>query len=313
MKKGKVLVIGSGGREHALGWKLGKSDEVKEVIYAPGNAGTQEDKGRNVAIDSTKKENFEAVKDFIQAGNIDMTVVGPEQPLADGLVDYLHTHGHKRVFGPSKKAAQLESDKFFSYNLMEELNIPQADSIMCYETVEALDAIGEIGNKYANGVVIKARGLTGGKGVTVCDNANEAISEIQNHSKSYGPEVLIAQRLYGQEFSVFGISDGESVSPLEIALQDHKPLLEEDEGPNTGGMGAYGPAPIASTEVVRNVAENMMTPVVQLMNKKGNEYKGFMYAGCMMTQEGPKIIEFNIRFGDPESVSYTHLTLPTSG
>ena len=294
----KVLVIGSGGREHALGWKLGQSDEVSEVLYAPGNAGTQEDKGRNVSLDGSKKDNFGAVESLIRDENIDMVVVGPEQPLADGLVDYLNSKGYDRVFGPTQRASQLESDKFFSFDLMRDVGIPQAESVKCYSTDEAIRAIND--RTTSNGIVIKARGLTGGKGVTVCDSRDQALGEIIGHSESYGSEVLIAERLYGQEFSIFGISDGARVSPIELSLQDHKPLFNGDKGPNTGGMGAYGPAPIASEEVVRNVANNVMTPLVQRMREQGNEYKGFVYGGFMMTEEGPKVIEFNIRFGDPE-------------
>ncbi len=295
----KVMVIGSGGREHALGWKIGQDDEVSEIIYAPGNAGTQEGKGRNVPLDGSKTENFEAVYNLVRSENIDMVVVGPEQPLAEGLVDYLNSKGFSRVFGSTKEASQLESDKFFSYDRMGELGIPQANSIKCYTTDEAIRAI----NNHATleGVVIKARGLTGGKGVTVCDSKEIAFDEIKQHAEKYGPEVLIAERLFGQEFSVFGISDGNKVSPLEISVQDHKPLFDGDHGPNTGGMGAYCPAPIADADVVRNIAENIMTPIVQRMEEMEMEYKGFLYAGMIMTEQGPKVIEFNIRMGDPES------------
>ena len=291
----KVLIIGSGGREHALGWKIGQSDEVSEVFYAPGNAGTQkEEKGRNVDID----ESFRKTARFIEQEDINLTVVGPEQPLANGLVDFLNYRGYNRVFGPTQKASQLESDKFFSFDLMKECFIPQAESVKCHSTNEAIDAINKKSTQ--NGIVIKARGLTGGKGVTVCDSKEQALSEIKNHSELYGPEVLIAERLFGQEFSVFGISDGTKVSPLEISIQDHKQLLDRDKGPNTGGMGAYCPVPITSDNFVRNISRNIMTPLVQEMKKQGNEYKGFIYGGFMMTEKGPKVIEFNIRFGDPE-------------
>jgi len=294
----KVLVIGSGGREHALGWKLGQSDKVSEVLYAPGNGGTEEEKGRNVSIDGSRKENSEAVYNLIRDENIDMAVVGPEQPLADGLVDYLNLRDYHRVIGPTQRASQLEVDKFFSFDLMNDLGIPQADSIKCYSTDEAIRAIRKMAT--SGGVVIKARWLTGGKGVTVCKSKEHAFSIIGNHAETYGQEVLIAKRLYGQEFSVFGISDGNIVSPLEISLQDHKQLFNGDRGPNTGGMGAYGPAPIASVEVVRRVNETIMTPVVQRMKEQGNEYKGVMYVGLIKSDKDPKVLEFNIRFGDPE-------------
>lgn len=294
----KVLIVGGGGREHALGWSLAQDSNI-EVIYAPGNAGTaQEEKGRNVSLDGSKKENFEAVHDLVRSENIDMVIVGPEQPLTEGLVDYLNSKGFFRVFGSTKAASQLESDKFFSYDLMQELGVPQANSIKCYTTDEAIRAIN---GHVTEGIVIKARGLTGGKGVTVCDSKEKALNEIKQHAEKYGPEVLIAERLFGQEFSVFGISDGNKVYPLEISVQDHKPLLDGDKGPNTGGMGAYCPALIADASVVRNIAENIMTPIVQRMKEMGIEYKGFLYAGMIMTEQGPKVIEFNIRMGDPEA------------
>lgn len=300
----KVLIVGSGGREHALGWKLGQSDEVSEVIYAPGNAGTQEEKGRNIPIDGSKKDNFAKLLDFVNSESVDMVVVGPEAPLADGIVDYFNSKGYDRIIGPTQRASLLESDKFFSFDLMDELRLPQAESVKCYSTDEAIRAIDErtildVG-RGPFGIVIKARGLTGGKGVTVCDTKERALAEIKDHAGKYGPEVLIAERLFGQEFSVFGISDGNRVSPLEIAIQDHKPLLDDDKGPNTGGMGAYGPAPVASAAVVRDIADNIMTPLVQRMKEKGIEYRGFVYAGMIMGDVRPEVLEFNIRLGDPE-------------
>jgi len=178
------------------------------------------------------------------------------------------------------------------------LGIPQANSVTCFSTQQAIQAINERATD--RGIVIKARGLTGGKGVTVCDSKEQALNEITNHAQAYGPEVLIAERLLGQEFSVFGISDGKKVLPLELSLQDHKPLHNNDKGPNTGGMGAYGPAPVANNETVRSVARDIMAPLVQRLSEEGTPYKGFLYAGMIMTSTGPKVIEFNIRFGDPE-------------
>ncbi len=294
----KVLIIGSGGREHALGWKIAQSNEVSEVLYAPGNAGTQEGRGENIPLDGAKKENFPKIEELVRSRNIDLVIVGPEAPLCDGLVDYLGASGHTRVFGPRQSASQLESDKFFSYEIMSELHIPQANSVKCHTTEYAMQTINQL--TPSEGIVIKARGLTGGKGVTVCDSKEHALEELTKHAKEYGQEVLIAERLFGQEFSVFGISDGNMISPLEMSVQDHKPLLDGDKGPNTGGMGAYCPAPIASVDVVKHVADNIMTPLIRRMKENGNEYKGFLYAGMIMTKDGPKVIEFNIRFGDPE-------------
>ena len=298
---GKVLIIGSGGREHALGWKLAQSDKVTEVLYAPGNGGTAEGKGRNVPLDGAKPDNFSKVYDLIQEEGIVLTVVGPEQPLTHGLVDYLQSRGYNGVFGPTKAASQLESDKFYSYELMEGISIPQAVSVPCYTTAEAIAAINQ--HTTEQGIVIKARGLTAGKGVTVCDTKEQALEEITKHAALYGPEVLISERLFGQEFSVFGISDGNKVHPIELSFQDHKQLLEGDDGPMTGGMGAYGPAPIADRSAVQSVADTIMTPLVQRMKANGNEFKGFLYAGIMQTAAGPKVLEFNVRFGDPECQS----------
>ncbi len=295
-----VMVIGSGGREHALGWSLAQDPNVEEVLYVPGNAGTAgEEKGRNIAIDGLKEENFPDLFKIIQSENVYLTVVGPEGPLADGLVDYLNKNGDDRVFGPSKLASALETDKFFSYDIMNDVGIPQAQSIKCFNTEEAIKAIKQMTTD--KGIVIKARGLTEGKGVTICDTMEQALKEIRGHAEKYGPEVLVAERLVGQEVSVFAPSDGNVVVPLEISVQDHKPLLDGDRGPNTGGMGAYCPAPIASVNMVKRVADTIMTPVVQEMKSRGMLYEGFMYAGMIMTEEGPKVLEFNIRMGDPEA------------
>ncbi|MBI2663362.1 phosphoribosylamine--glycine ligase [Candidatus Woesearchaeota archaeon] len=293
----KVLIIGSGGREHALGWKIAQSPEVSEVLYSSGNAGTyNEIKGRNIETSGSNED----LAHLIESENIDLTIIGPEQPLANGLVDFLNSRGYYKVFGPTEKAAQLESDKFFSYRIMKELKIPQADSILCKSLDEAIDAIEKTGF-----TVIKARGLTAGKGVTVCSTKEETLEIVEKHSEQYKDKdgnyhVLIAERLYGQEFSVFGISDGKIVSPLEISLQDHKRLLDNDKGPNTGGMGAYCPVPIASKDLVRYVANKIMTPVIQKMRSDGIEYKGFIYAGMIMTNKRLRVLEFNVRFGDPE-------------
>ena len=294
----KVLIIGSGGREHALGWKLAQNPEISTIFYSLGNGGTQEEKGINIYSDGAKKDNFESLFYFTKDANIDLVVVGPEAPLCNGIVDFFNNKGYNKIFGPTQSASILESDKFFSFDIMNDLKLPQADSVKCYSVEEAISAINE--RTTDKGIVIKARGLTGGKGVAVCNSREQALAEIQNHTKEYGSEVLIAERLFGQEFSVFGISDGDRISPLEISLQDHKRLLDGDNGVNTGGMGAYGPAPIASAELVRNISDKILTPVVRKMKEQGREYKGFLYTGMIMTDLEPKVIEFNIRFGDPE-------------
>ncbi len=297
----KILIIGSGGREHSIGYNLSKNKEVTEVIYAPGNAGTYiENKAINIPVDP---HDFESITDIIDLEHIDMTIIGPEKPLTEGIVDYLNSIGYYKVFGPTQEAAKLESDKFFSYDLMDALKIPQAYAKKCITTKEAVDAIEDMVSD--EGIVIKARGLTEGKGVSVCDNLEEAMSEIKQHSNRYSKggkhEVLISERLFGEEFSVFGISDGKTVYPIECSFQDHKALLDCDKGPNTGGMGAYGPADIAPIDTVREVCRKIMNPVVHEMMRRGNTYKGFLYAGMINTKEGLKVIEFNARFGDPEA------------
>lgn len=295
----RVLIIGSGGREHALGWKLAQSNYVSLVYYAPGNAGTEkEEKGRNISINGAKKENFSALFDFVEKERIDMVVVGPEDPLNDGIVNYFNSGGYYRIIGPTQRAVLLESDKFFSFDLMNELNIGQADSVKCYSLEEAIKAINERATE--KGIVIKARGLTGGKGVSVYDSKEQALAIISEHIDKYGPENLVAERLFGEEVSILGISDGGIVSPLEISIQDHKRLLDGDKGLNTGGMGAYCPTLFASPQEVRDLAEKIMTPIVQRMKNMGREYQGFIYAGMILTEDGPKVLEFNVRFGDPE-------------
>ena len=295
----KVLVIGSGGREHALGWIIGEDKDVTEVLYGPGNAGTEKEKhGRNVSLNATKEENFPAVMALIEKESIDMVVVGPEAPLDKGLVDFLNERGYNMVVGPSRLATKIEADKFYSFDVMGMSGIPQAEGIRCYSTADAESAIRSLATK--DGVVIKARGLTEGKGVTVCDSLDQALAEINNHAKKYGSEVLISQRLLGEEFSMFGISDGNMVKCIKMMFQDHKPLLKGDKGPNTGGMGAYGPASLSNSDALILQTEGIMTSVVQEMKRRGHDYKGFLYAGMMLTKEGPKVIECNARFGDPE-------------
>ena len=295
----KVGVIGGGGREHALGESLAQDAEVSEVIYFPGNGGTQSGKGRNVVIDPTKEENWDAIVEVVKRENIDMVVVGPEKPLSLGFADFLNSQGYNRVFGASKMGSRLEADKFFSYEVMKVLEIPQAQARKCTTFEQSEIAIRKL-YKEGKNAVIKARGLTEGKGVSVCGSLDEALAELQSHVTKYGPEALIAERLYGQEFSVFGICDGKDVLPIDVSFQDHKRRDDNDEGPNTGGMGAYGPVPFASASVVKDVAERVMRPVVRYMGENGYPYKGFLYVGMIMTKEGPKVLEFNVRFGDPE-------------
>ncbi len=293
----KVLILGSGGREHALGWKMAQSEQVTEVLFAPGNGGTAVGKGRNIPLDGQVKH-WEALAKLIQQEQIALTVVGPEAPLAAGLVDFLQSRGLTRVFGPSQAAAQLEADKFFSYKMMEKLNIPQACGVCCTSMAAAKEAIQTLAS--GRGIVLKVRGLAGGKGVVVCHTRAEAMERLPLLVDTFGSEILVAERLSGPEFSVFGISDGSRVRLIEIGLQDHKPLYDGDVGPNTGGMGAYGPAPLVSSTMIRHIADSVMTPIVREFKAQGTPYTGFLYAGLILTEQGPKVLEFNVRFGDPE-------------
>jgi len=298
----KVGIVGHGGREHALGHSVAQDPEVSEVFYIPGNGGTEEGKGRNVAIDATDPKNWGEVADLVERESLDALIVGPEKHLHLGFTNFFTSLGYNLVFGTDKIGSQLEADKFFSYQVMEVLGIPQAKGRKCTTIGQSESAIKRFYDE-GKDAVIKARGLTEGKGVSVCSSLEEALAEIKIHASKYGPEALIAERLHGQEFSVFGICDGENVLPLEISLQDHKRLYEDNHkgfNPNTGGMGAYGPVPIAPAEVVREVAESIMKPVVRYMGENGHPYKGFLYAGMIMTEQGPKVLEFNVRFGDPE-------------
>ncbi|MBL7147584.1 MAG: phosphoribosylamine--glycine ligase [Nanoarchaeota archaeon] len=293
----RILIIGSGGREHALAYSIVQSPKVGEVLVVLGNAGTEmEKKCRNITLN---RSSFGELADIVEIEDVNQIIVGPEKPLVKGIVDFFYIRGFFKIFGPTLDASAIESDKFFSYEVMNGLRIPQAESILCYTEDEAIEAINKMSS--IKGVVIKARGLTAGKGVYVCGNKDEALFRLKKHTNLYGPQVLIAERLFGEEFSVFGISDGERVVPLEISVQDHKPLLNGDKGPNTGGMGAYCPAPIADSNLVNLVSNTMMAPLVQIMKKDGREFKGFLYAAVMMTENGPKILEYNCRFGDPEA------------
>lgn len=294
----KVLIIGSGGREHALGWKLAQSEQVSEVLFAAGNGGTMGGKLRNLPLDGTKAIAQEEIARCIREEGIDLTLVGPEVPLMAGLVDFLHAQGIKRVFGPVQAAAALEGDKFFSFELMKEAGIPQAEGVCCRSQAEAEAAIRT--HTTAGGIVLKVRGLAAGKGVVVCDDVTEAMAALPRLIASFGSDILVSERLSGPEFSIFGVCDGKRVIPWEMSFQDHKTLLDGDRGPNTGGMGAFGPSPVASLAMVHRIHQEVMTPVVEAFARRGIPYTGFLYAGMMLTPEGPKALEFNVRFGDPE-------------
>lgn len=294
-----VLVIGSGGREHALAWKAAQSPNVDTVYVAPGNAGTAtEDKIENVAIDAM---DFAALAEFAKNNNVKLSIVGPEAPLVDGIVDFFSEQG-LACFGPSKGAAQLEGSKAFTKDFLARHNIPTAAYASFTEVEPALAYLQEQGAP----IVVKADGLAAGKGVIVAetlDVAEEAVKDMLsgNAFGDAGCRVVIEEFLDGEEASFIVIADGENVLPMATS-QDHKRVGENDTGPNTGGMGAYSPAPVVTDEVYKRIMDEVIMPTIQGMAAEGNRYTGFLYAGLMITADGtPKVIEYNCRFGDPET------------
>lgn len=289
-----VLLIGSGGREHALAWKLAQSPLVTELTCAPGNAGISE-----VAnIVDVPADDVVGLLALVQRGEYDFVVVGPEQPLALGLVDALQEMGVK-VFGPSQAAAQLESSKSFTKDFCARYNIPTADYGVFTDLAEAKKYLKTMKAPY----VLKADGLAAGKGVVIPETRKAAEAELEEFfSGKFGEastKVVIEEFMQGQEASFFAISDGTTAIPL-IAAQDHKRAFDGDKGPNTGGMGAYSPAPVFDQDALETVMDKIITPTVYGMKKDGHPFIGVLFAGLMMTDEGPKLIEYNARFGDPE-------------
>ena len=297
----KVLVIGSGGREHALAWKLAQSPKVQTVYVAPGNGGTALDEHlKNVEISDVK-----ALADFAAKEKVALTVVGPEGPLAAGVVDEFRERG-LRIFGPTKEAAQLESSKAFAKDFMKRHGIPTA----AYDTFSDAKAAHAYVDKLGAPIVVKADGLAAGKGVDVAMTAKEAHDAIDfmlldnklgvQHNEG-GARVVIEEFLQGEEASFIVLCDGKNVLPLATS-QDHKRLLDDDQGPNTGGMGAYSPAPVVTPNVHAKVMHEIINPTIAGMARDGIPFSGFLYAGLMIDAEGrPKTLEFNTRMGDPET------------
>ena len=295
----QVLVIGNGGREHALAWKLAQSPVVSTVYVAPGNAGTALEanvENINIAIDD-----FDGLSAFAQQHKIDLTVVGPEGPLVDGIVDHF-THLNLRCFGPSAKAAQLEGSKSFTKDFLARHNIPTAEYQTFTDQTLALEYVREKGAP----IVVKADGLAAGKGVIVAMTLAEAEAAITdmlagNAFGDAGHKVVIEEFLDGEEASFIVVSDGINILPMATS-QDHKRIGEGDTGPNTGGMGAYSPAPVVTAEIHARIMREVIEPTVAGMAAEGNTYSGFLYAGLMIDDQGtPKVIEYNCRFGDPET------------
>ena len=286
-----VLVVGSGGREHALTWKLSNSDNVEQVFTAPGNGGTP----NNVSI---SVDDIDGLVKFAQEKNC-FTVVGPEDPLANGIVDTFHEK-NLPIFGPSKNAAQLESSKIWAKEFMKRNSIPTAD----FEIFDDAQKAKEFVKSYDKPVVIKADGLAAGKGVIVCDSkdeANDAIDTILT-KKTFGDagsKIIIEERIDGIEASYIALCDGNVGIPMATS-QDHKRIFDDDKGPNTGGMGAYSPTPIIDDKLASQIQEKIIDKTIASMNEEGIEFKGFLYAGIMIKDGTPYVLEYNVRMGDPE-------------
>lgn len=294
----KLLLIGSGGREHALAWKFNQSPKLTKIFVAPGNPGTAKlSKVENISIAA---DDIQKLLSFAKENEIDLTFVGPEKPLALGIVD-LFRKNNLSIFGPEQKASQLESSKEFAKKIMVESNVPTAS----YEVFDELNPLLEYLKHCPYPTVLKADGLAAGKGVAVCPTRADAehfstqifVDKIFGES---GNRVIVEEFLDGRECSILAISDGKTYQLLASA-QDHKRLLDGDHGPNTGGMGAYSPSPIFDSKLEAQVHEKVFQPVFQTLQKKGIRFTGILYAGLMVTKSGPKVLEFNVRFGDPET------------
>jgi len=297
----KVLVIGGGGREHALCWELSRSPQVEEIFAVPGNAGISE-------IAQCKKieyeKNFSSLAGLVSKEGIGLTIVGPEVPLVNGIVDYFQKKGLV-IFGPSKAAALLEGSKVFAKRFMKKYHIPTADFKVFSDPDKAIAYV----EKRKAPIVIKADGLAAGKGVLVAETPQKAVKAIKliMEKKAFGEagkRILVEEKLFGQEVSFIVLTDGKTVRPL-VSSQDHKPIYDHDQGPNTGGMGAYSPGPI-SASLHKKIMRRIIIPTLQGMKEDGREFKGVLYAGLMIKGGDPKVLEFNVRFGDPE----TQVTLP---
>ena len=291
----KVLVIGSGGRGHALCWAIAKSPKCDELYCAPGNAGIDQ-----VAVTvSIAADDLDGIMDFVRDKGVDFVVVGPEGPLVAGLVDRLEAAGVK-AFGPSARAAELEGSKGLTKDLCAKYSIPTAD----YARFDEPEAAKEYIRVKGAPIVVKADGLAAGKGVILCRNENEAYAAIDHIMTEAafgeaGAEVVIEEMLVGEEASFFALVDGKTALPMGTA-QDHKTAFDGDEGPNTGGMGAYTPAPVITDAMVERIMDEIIAPTIRGAAADGRPYKGVLYAGLMITEKGPELIEYNVRFGDPE-------------
>ncbi len=292
-----ILIVGGGGREHALLKALLRSDRPLCLYAFPGNAGMEND---GCMIVDAKINNWKDLANWAIKNEIDLTVVGPEQPLVEGIVDTFQK-ARLPIFGPTKKAAQIEGSKFYSKNLMKKYNIPTAAFESFTDKSAAMEYLGKVGAP----IVIKASGLAAGKGAIVCNTMEEAEGALSLifDDKAFGAAgdtVIIEEKMEGEEASVFVLSDGKNYKVLPVS-QDHKPIFDGDKGPNTGGMGAYAPAPLVNEALLAQIEEEVIVPTLNAMKEEGATYRGLLYAGLMMTKEGPKVVEYNCRFGDPET------------
>jgi len=292
----KILVVGSGGREHALVWKIAQSPKVSKVYCAPGNAGIS---GQATVV-PIQANDLNRLIEFALKEKIDLTVVGPEDPLTRGIVDLFESKG-LLIFGATKKAAEIEGSKAFAKEMMKKYHIPTA----FYEIFDSRDEAVTYIRKQGAPIVVKADGLAAGKGVIVCKTVEEAIHSVdqimvEKIFGNAGNRVVVEEYLVGEEASYIAFTDGKTILPM-ASSQDHKPVLDGDQGPNTGGMGAYSPAPVVTDEVHEKIIEKILRPVIYGMGEEGRPYKGVLYAGLMIHKGHPKVLEFNARFGDPET------------
>lgn len=292
----KILVVGGGGREHALVWRLAQSRRVSHLYAAPGNPGMRE---QAECVDLSASD-LPALADFAEKNGIDLTVVGPEAPLVAGIAELFQQRG-LRLFGPKKDAARLEGSKVFCKQLLRKHGLPTADARIFDRPEAALDCVRN--SPYP--VVVKADGLAGGKGAFVCSElvqAEEAVRRcmVEKELGEAGNQILVEEHLFGRELSVFALTDSETILVLETA-QDYKRLRDGDKGPNTGGMGSYSPASALSAETLQQIDREILVPIVHALKREGCEYVGVLYAGLMLTEGGPKVLEFNVRMGDPET------------
>jgi len=292
----KVLVVGSGGREHTIVWKLSQSPQQPVLFCAPGNPGTAK-LATNVAIAA---EDVQALADFAEKEGIDLTVIGPEAPLLEGIVDHFEERG-LRVFGPKRAGALIEGSKAFAKEVMQKAGVPTAR----YADFTDVEAARSYVREQGAPIVIKADGLAAGKGVVVAATLEEAEAALdmmmkENAFGDAGHKVVVEEFLTGQEATVMAFVAGDTIR-LMVPAQDHKPVYDGDKGPNTGGMGTYSPVPVVTPELLKQVEDTVIRPVISSLQAQGITYKGILYAGLMLTQDGPKVIEFNARFGDPET------------